>query len=139
MDRHPGLRVRIERIGGHRSRLTQSIKVIDQGKSAVLIAEPRYLEDVLRLIEIVSVVAVRKHLGVRVPSPALIDIGNDLVARSKLGKAASLGDVLARLLIPLIAIEDAQRNVQREANGVVRPIAVVVGLKRGVCSAVGIG
>jgi hypothetical protein len=39
VNRHPGLCVCIERVGGYRTRTPQSIEKIDQGKTTVLIAE----------------------------------------------------------------------------------------------------
>src|SRR5271170_981724 len=46
MDRHPGLGVGVESVRGNGAGFSQSIKVVDQGKATVLIAELRYVENV---------------------------------------------------------------------------------------------
>jgi hypothetical protein len=94
----------------------------------MLIAELRDIEHILRFIEIVPVVAIRKHLGIDVANPGFVDISNNLIANCNLSEPAGLREVFAGLFVALVAIEQTQRNAEVEGDRVVRAVAVIVGL-----------
>jgi hypothetical protein len=54
-------------------------------------------------------------------------------------RAVGLGGVFGGLFVALVAVEDADGDVEVEADGVFGAGAVVVGLERGVGGAVGVG
>ena len=66
VDGHPGLRVGVQGVGGDGARVSQGVEIVDQCEAAVLVAEFGDVEDVLRFVEVVSVVAVGEDLGVGV-------------------------------------------------------------------------
>ena len=105
----------------------------------MLVTELRDVENVFRFVEVVAVVAIREHSGVEVSGVRLVDVGDDLVVGGGYGKAAGLRGELGGFLVALVAVEDADRNVEVEADGVVGSCAVrkavfavvvVVGLER---------
>ena len=130
MDGHPGLRVGVEGVGGDGAGFAEGVEVVDQGEAAVLVAEAGDVENVLGFVEVVAVVAVGEELGVGIGGPGLVDVGDDLVSRGEYGEAVGLGGVSGGLLIALVAVEDADGDVEGEAYGVVRAVAVVVGFER---------
>ena len=105
----------------------------------MLITELRDVQDVLRFVEIVPVIPVREHLRVGVADPGLIDVGDDLVADSKLSEAAGLRDIFTCLLVALVTVEQTKRKVEAEGGRVVRAIAIVVGFDRWIGRAVRVG
>ncbi len=84
VDGHPGLLVGVEGVGGDGAGVAQGVEIVDQGEAAVVVAELGDVEDVLRFVEVVAVVAVGEDLCVGVAGPGLVDVGDDLVAGGEL-------------------------------------------------------
>ena len=69
----------------------------------------------------------RLALGGVEGEPSLIDVGDHLIAGGGDGEAAGLDFVAGALLLALVAVEDAQRNGDADAEGVIGAAAFVLG------------
>ncbi len=139
MDGLPCLLVGVERVGGDGAGFAQGIEVVDEGEATVLIAEAGDVEDVFGFVEVVTVVAVGQDLRVDVAGLGLVDVGDDLVVYRRDGGAVGLGGVFGCLFVALILVEDADWDIEDEADGVFGSGAVVVGFDGGVGGTVGVG
>ena len=139
MDGVPGGGEGVEGVGGGGAGVAEGVEVVDEGEAAVLEGELRDGEDVLRLVEVVLAEAVGEGLGAGVADPGLVDVGDDLVAGGGLAEAGGVGLVAGGLLVALIAIEEAQGDVDGEAGGVVGAGTVVLAFEGGVGGSVGDG
>ena len=139
VDGEPGLLVGAEGVEGGGAGVAEGVEVVDQRDAAVLEGELGDREDVLGLVEIVAGVAVGEALGLDVADPGLIDVGDDLVASGGFGEAGGVGLEAGGVLVALVAIEDADGNVDGEAGGVFGSGAVVLAFEGGVGGAVGDG
>ena len=71
-----------------------------------------------------------------VADPGLIDVGDDLVAGGGFREAGGVGLEAAGGFVALVAIEDADGNVEGEAGGAVGSKAVVFGFEGGIAGAI---
>ena len=120
MDGEPGLLVGIERVEGGGAGIAEGVEVVDERDAAVLEGELGDGEDVFGLVEVVLAVAVGEALGLNVADPGLIDVGDDLVAGGGFGEAGGVGLEAGGVLVALVAIEDADGDVDGEAGRVAR-------------------
>ncbi len=118
MDGEPGVLVGVEGVEGGGAGVAEGVEVVDQRDAAVLEGELRDGEDVLRFVEVVSGEAVGEALGLGVADPGLVDVGDDLVVGGGLGEAGGVGLEAGGLLVALVAVEDAEGDVDVEADGV---------------------
>src|SRR5580658_10440269 len=88
--------------------------------------ESRNPEDICALVQIVATKAVGKRASLHVTNPGLVYIGRDLVAGGGLGKSGGVDRQPRCLLIALIAVKDAERDIHVEASSVLRPSAFVL-------------
>ncbi len=86
-----------------------------------------------------AVVPVGKHFGSAVSDPCLVHVGIDLVLHGDLAELARCSEILTRVFVALIAIKNAQRDVEAKAGRVVNAGAVVIALERGIRSSIRIG
>src|ERR1700723_758062 len=105
----------------------------------MLVGKLRDRQDILRFREIVTVVAIGKYFRRCVSDPGLVHVGIDLVLRCDLAEAVGLRQVFGGVFVALVAVEDAQGNVDTEAGGIIGSGAVVFALERRVRRAVSIG
>src|ERR1700750_2446791 len=119
MDGEPYLRICSKAANPDGAIVTQGREVVEQGSVAVAIAELQVVADVRGLVQVMAVVTLGEALSGVVGHPGLIDVGDDLVARGGNSEAAGLDLVAGALLFALIAIEDAQRDVEAKAEAVV--------------------
>jgi signal transduction histidine kinase len=73
MDSKPGLRVGIQSIESCRPVILQGAQVVQQRQTAMLVGELGDAQDILRLFQIVTVVAIRERLRGDIACPGLID------------------------------------------------------------------
>ncbi len=139
MDGEPGLLVGAERVEGGGAGVAEGIEVVDQRDASVLEGELSDIEDVLGLVEIVLAVAVGESLGLDVADPGLVDVRDDLVASGGFGETGGVGLEAGGDLVALVAIEDADGDVDGEAGGVFGSGAIVLAFEGGIGGAVGDG
>ncbi len=139
MDGEPGLLVGVEGVEGGGAGVAEGVEVVDEGDAAVLEGELGDGEDVFGLVEVVLAVAVGEALGLDVADPGLVDVGDDLVAGGGFGEAGGVGLEAGGGLVALVAIEDADGDVDVEAGGPLGAGEVELAFEGGVGGAVGDG
>ena len=128
-----------EGVEGGGAGVAEGVEVVDEGDAAVLEGVLGDGEDVVGLVEVVLAVAVGEALGLYVADPGLIDVGDDLIAGGGFGEARGVGLEAGGGFVALVAVEDAEGDVDGEAGGVFGAVAVVLGFEGGVGGAVGDG
>src|SRR5579875_3194917 len=111
VDGNPCLLIGIQGIRGGATRVPERIEVVDERDAAVIESKAGNRKHVGGLVQVMRAVTVGEDLRLHIRDPRLVDIGGDLIAGSSQGELRGVDGEARYLLVALVAIEEAQGDV----------------------------